>query len=462
MSPERDAVRFVDRRLGAGRGVRRALRYLFPDHWSFMLGEVALFSFLVLVATGVFLALFYEASLETTTYAGSYAPLRGQEVSTAYDSTLRLSFDVPGGLLMRQTHHWAAHLFVVAIVLHLVRVFFTGAFRRPRELNWVVGVTMLALALPEGYLGYSLPDDLLSGMGLAIGYSVVMSVPLAGGPLAFLLWGGEFPGADVFGSRMEIAHVFVLPAVLATLIAIHLAIIVRQHHTQFPGDGRTEDNVVGTPMWPGYALRSLSLGTAVAGVLLLLGGLVQINPIWQWGPYEVADATNGAQPDWYLGWLIGALRLMPNWEPQIGEVTLVPNPFWGGAAFPLAVFATLYVWPWAEQRLLRRDGAEHHLLDRPRDDPARTAIGAAFLTFVVLVFVTGAADRILIQIGFSYSGQIWFFRALVVLAPPIVFVLTHRLCRELGARDLHPARGFTGSVVARGEDGRIVVRSERR
>jgi ubiquinol-cytochrome c reductase cytochrome b subunit len=425
-----------------------------------MLGEVALFSFLVLVATGVFLALFYEGSLQTTTYQGSYAPLRGQEVTAAYDSTLRLSFDVPGGLLMRQTHHWAAHLFVVAIVLHLVRVFFTGAFRRPRELNYVVGVTMLALALPEGYLGYSLPDDLLSGMGLAIGYSVVMSVPWAGGPLAFLLWDGEYPGGEVFQSRMEIAHVLLLPGALAALIAVHLAMIVRQHHTQFPGEGRTERNVVGTPMWPGYALRSLSLGAAVTGILVLLGGLVQINPVWQWGPYELADATNGAQPDWYLGWLIGALRLMPAWEPAVAGATVVPNPFWGGALFPLLVFGALYAWPWAE-RVLLRDRGPHELLDRPRDNPARTAIGAAFLTFVVLVFVSGAADRILIGVGFSYAGQIWFFRALLLVAPPVVLVVTWRLCRELRAGDAHPARGFTGTVVARDEDGRIVVRRGR-
>jgi len=455
---DHDPVAFVDGRVGASSGLRRALRYLFPDHWSFMLGEIALYSFLVLVATGTFLALFYEASLERTTYDGSYVPLRGANISRAYDSTLSLSFDVPGGLLMRQTHHWAAHLFVVAIVLHVARIFFTGAFRRPREVNYVVGVTMMAIAILEGYLGYSLPDDLLSGMGLAIGYSVVMSIPLAGAPLAFLLWGGEFPGAAVFQSRLEIAHVFALPAALAVLIALHLAIVVRQHHAQFRGPGRRERNVVGTPLWPAYALRSLALLSAVCAVLFLLGGLVQINPIWQWGPYEIWEGTNGAQPDWYLGWLIGALRLMPNWEPQIGDLTLVPNPFWGGALFPTVVFAVLYAWPWVEQRFVTRDVTQHHLLDRPRDNPMRTAIGAAFLTWVVLVFMAGAADRILLTAGFSYSGQIWFFRALVLFAPPVVFVFTRRLCRELRDGDLHPARGFVGEVVERAEDGRIVAR----
>ncbi|MDX6717173.1 MAG: ubiquinol-cytochrome c reductase cytochrome b subunit [Baekduia sp.] len=454
---ERDPIDFVDQRLGASTAVRKALRYLVPDHWSFMLGEVALYSFLILVATGIFLALFYEPSLQTTVYHGSYAPLRGAEVSRAYDSTVNLSFDVPGGLLMRQTHHWAAHLFLVSIVLHLMRVFFTGAFRRPREFNYMIGVTMLGLGLLEGFLGYSLPDDLLSGMGLAIAYSVAMSIPLVGGPLAVLLWGGEFPGAAVLQTRLEIAHVFVLPAVLATLIAVHLVMVMRQHHSQFPGPGRTERNVVGSPLWPGYALRSLSLLAAVAGLLVLLGGLVQINPVWEWGPFEPYLGSNGAQPDWYLGWLIGALRLMPNFEPTVGGATLVPNPFFGGLLFPTVVFATLYAWPWLEERV-RRDRARHELLDRPRDNPTRTAIGAAFLTWVVLVFVAGSADRVLLSIGFSYAGQIRLFRVLVFVAPVLVYLVTKRICRELRDRELHPVRTFTGEVVQRAPDGRIVRR----
>jgi ubiquinol-cytochrome c reductase cytochrome b subunit len=455
---DRDPIGFVDQRLGASTAMRKALRYLFPDHWSFMLGEAALYSFLVLVATGVFLSLFYEPSLETTVYDGSYAPLRGAQISRVYDSTLNLSFDVPGGLLMRQAHHWAAHVFIVSIVLHLIRVFFTGAFRKPRELNFMIGVTMLGVALLEGFLGYSLPDDLLSGMGLAIAYSVVLSIPLVGGALGVLLWGAAFPGAAVFQTRIEIVHVFVLPGLLAALIAGHLILVMRQHHTQFPGPGRTERNVVGSPMWPGYALRSLSLLAAVAGLVVLLGGLVQINPVWEWGPYEPYLGSNGAQPDWYLGWLIGALRLMPNFEPTIGGATLIPNPFFGGLLFPTFVFLVLYSWPWVEQRLLTRDFSRHELLDRPRDNPTRTAIGASFLTWVVLVFVAGSADRILLSVGFSYAGQIRFFRVLVFVAPVLVYVVTKRICRELRARDLHPVRAFTGDVVERAPDGRIVSR----
>jgi ubiquinol-cytochrome c reductase cytochrome b subunit len=387
----------------------------------------------VLVATGVFLSLFFEPSLETRTYDGPFAPLQGREVSAAYDSALALSFEVPAGLLMRQTHHWAANVFVVAIVLHLVRVFFTGAFRKPRELTYLVGVTLLALAVLEGFLGYSLLDDLLSGMGLAISYGVTMSLPVVGGDVAQLIWGGEFPGSDVIQSRLYIGHVFLLPALIATLIALHLALVVRTRHTQFRGGPASERRVVGTPAWPGYALRSLALLAAVGAVLVALGGLVQVNPIWQWGPYEPWQGTNGAQPDWYLGWLIGALRLAPPVDVVVGDYTLVPEPFWGGAFFPSLVFGTLYAWPWLERRFITRDRGRHELLDRPRENPRRTAIGAAFFAWVVTVFAAGAADRAFLSFGVPYDTQVWIFRGAIFVLPVVVYLTAGRIARELRA-----------------------------
>jgi ubiquinol-cytochrome c reductase cytochrome b subunit len=423
-------VGWLDERVGAGRLARAAMRYVFPEHWSFLLGEVALYSFLVLIASGVYLALFFESSTAETTYTGSYVPLQGQTVSVAYDSVMRLSVDNPVGLLIRQTHHWAALVFVAAIVVHLMRVFFTGAFRKPRDINWMIGVTILALAVLEGFAGYSMPDDLLSGMGLAIAYGVAMSIPVVGANLAFLIWGGEFPGSEDFVTRLFILHVFVVPAVLALLIGVHLAIIVRQHHAQFREPGHREDNVVGAPMWPAYALRSTGLLCAVVAVLVLLGGLVQINPIWQWGPFDPSVGTNGAQPDWYLGWLIGALRMMPGFDIHFWGHTWVPNPFFGGVLFPLLVFGALYAIPVLDRRL-RRDHATYHLLDRPRDVPRRTALGAAFFSAVTLVFVTGAADRILITFGMSYTTQIWVARVAFFVLPVIVYLVTVRICREL-------------------------------
>jgi ubiquinol-cytochrome c reductase cytochrome b subunit len=421
----------LDERTGAVPFSRKALRYLFPDNWSFLLGEVALYSFVVLVATGIYLTLFFHPSTATTVYDGSYPPLRGMEMTEAYKSVVDLSFEVKAGLLMRQTHHWAADVFVAAIVLHLMRIFFTGAFRKPRELTYVIGVVMLFLALPEGYLGYSLADDLLSGMGLAIGYAVALSVPVVGGNLGLALWGAPFPGDPSFWSRMYIAHVLILPLMIGGLLGLHLALVASRHHTQFRRSGhQSERRILGMPAFPGQAPRSLGLFFAVAASLFLLGGLVQINPIWLWGPYHVGSSTNGAQPDWYLGWLIGALRLVPHFDLVIGDRTLVPNPFWGGALFPLVVMGALLVWPWLERRVTG-DRRVHNALDRPRDAPWRTAIGAAFLSWVFLIFFAGAADRVYVFLGISYVGQIWVYRALVFVLPVVVLVVTRKVCLAL-------------------------------
>jgi ubiquinol-cytochrome c reductase cytochrome b subunit len=427
----RRLVRFVDQRSGAAPFVRKALRYVFPDHWSFLLGEVALYCFILLVATGVYLTLFFDDSRSQTVYRGSYEPLRGDSMSRAYESVLHLSLDVKAGLLMRQTHHWAANVFIAAIVLHVLRVFFTGAFRKPRDLTYLIGLSMLVIALLEGYLGYSLVDDLLSGMGLAIGYSVAISLPVIGPYFALLVWGAPFPGSEAFFPRMYIAHVLIIPLIIATLLALHLVLVASRHHTQFRESPQTtEKHVVGVPTFPGQTPRSLGLMFGVFALLFLLGGLVQINPIWLWGPYHVGDATNGAQPDWYLGWLIGALRLVPGFDLTLGGYTLVPNPFWGGALFPLVTFLALALWPWAERKM-SGDQAFHNLLERPRDNPRRTALGLAFLVWVFLVFMSGSADRVTVWLGISYTAQIWAYRIAVCIAPIAVFFLTQRVCREL-------------------------------
>jgi ubiquinol-cytochrome c reductase cytochrome b subunit len=448
MSPQVDPVAFVDERLGAAGPLRKALRYVFPEHWSFLLGEMALYAFVVLLATGTFLALFFEPSTAQTVWHGPYAPLDGALVSVAYGSALDLSLTVPGGLLMRQTHHWAALLFVVSITTHLLRVVFTGAFRRPRELTYVVGVTLLTLAVVEGYIGYSLLDDLISGMGLAIGYSTALSLPGIGGAAGALLWDGPFPGGPAFEPRLFIAHVFILPALIATLIGLHLWMVVRARHAQFPGPGRRERNVVGVPMWPAYALRSLGWLFAVAAVLVLLGGLVQINPVWQWGPYEPWVGENGAQPDWYLGWLIGALRLMPNWEPTVFGHTILPNPLFGGVLFPGVVFGFLYALPAIDRVLFTRDRAEHHLLDRARDNPRRTGVLSAVLVFVVLVFFFGSADRVFLSLSIPYELQLWLARGLVFVAPALAYVLVRHWCLALRRTDAHPLRAVDAELLA--------------
>jgi ubiquinol-cytochrome c reductase cytochrome b subunit len=422
----RRLVRALDERSGVAPIARKALRYVFPDHWSFLLGEVALYAFVVLVATGIYLTFFYEPSSQRVIYEGSVATLRGTEMSQAYRSVVDISFSVKAGLLIRQTHHWAANVFIASIVLHLLRVFFTGAFRKPRELTYLIGLSMLGLALLEGYLGYSLVDDLLSGMGLAIGYAVLMSVPIVGAALVLLVWGGPFPGDPSFFSRMYIAHVFLLPILIAVLLTVHLLLVASRHHTQFRRKGASEKRVLGLPAFPSQTPRSLGLLFAVVAVLFLLGGLVQINPIWLWGPYDVASSTNGAQPDWYLGWLIGALRIVPGFDVTIGNATIIPNPFWGGVLLPGFVFGVLAAWPWLE-RAVTRDKRTHNLVDRPRDAPVRAALGCALLTFVFVTFLAGSADRVTVFFGLDYQAQVTAYRVIVFVAPVVVAIVVHRV-----------------------------------
>jgi ubiquinol-cytochrome c reductase cytochrome b subunit len=429
----RRAVRFLDQRTGTAPLLKKTLRYVFPDHWSFLLGEVALYCFILLVLTGTYLTFFFDDSVAQMTYHGSYAPLEGATMSHAYASVLHISLDVKAGLLIRQTHHWAANVFVAAIVLHLLRIFFTGAFRKPRDLTYLLGLGMLMLALLEGYAGYSLADDLLSGMGLAIGYSVAMSIPFVGANLANLIWDGPFPGSSAFWPRLFIAHVLVLPVLIGGLLAAHLVLVASRHHTQFKRSAReTERHVVGIPAFPGQAPRSIGLMLWVFAVLFLLGGLVQINPVWLWGPYHVGDGTNGAQPDWYLGWLIGALRLVPGFDLTIGHYTLVPNPFWGGVLFPGLVFGVLILWPWLERKATG-DDAFHTLLERPRDNPWRTAVGVAIVTWVFLIFVSGSADRVDVLFGIDYATQIWVYRVAIWVVPLAALFVTKRVCDELVA-----------------------------
>jgi ubiquinol-cytochrome c reductase cytochrome b subunit len=456
MSPSiEDPVRFVDERTAAAPLLKKVLRYLFPDHWSFLLGEIALYAFVVLILTGVYLALFFEPSVAKTVYHGPYAPLRGRAMSEAYRSVVEISLTYKAGLLIRQTHHWAADVFVAAIAIHLMRVFFTGAYRKPRELTYLIGLILLFTSLLEGYLGYSLVDDLLSGIGLAIGYGVLLSVPLVGGPLGTLVFGAAFPGRGVFESRMYIAHVFLIPGLLAVLIGAHLALVAARHHTQFRRDARhTDRRLIGIPLFPAQAPRSLALMFMVTAVLFGLGGLVQINPIWQWGPFEPWLATNGAQPDWYLGWLIGALRLMPSFDVVIGHYTVIPNPFWGGVAFPLFVLAVLVMYPGVERRLTR-DGRVHNVLDRPREAPTRTAFGVAFLTWVFLIFVFGAADRAYVLFGVSYETLLAVFRVAIWVVPATLFVVVRGLCRQLQHADRIEADSERASEEAAAQERRM-------
>jgi ubiquinol-cytochrome c reductase cytochrome b subunit len=421
---------------------------VFPGHWSFMLGEVALFSFLVLVLTGLYLAWFYEASGETVVYDGSHEAMAGVEMSRAYASVLGITFDRPAGALMRQTHHWAAVVFVAAIVLHAMRIFFTGAFRRPRRLNWTIGVTLMGLAMVAGFFGLALPHDLLGGTGARIGHAFSVSIPVVGPGVADLLFAGDFGNPDML-HRFWLLHVVILPILIAGLLGGHLALVFLQSHTQFADRSATtegtseptprrredtsprrrDDNVVGAAAWPGYLLKATGLTFVVAGVLVTLGAAVQIAPIWLYGPFDPSAATVPAQPDWYLGWVEGALRILPSLEVQVAGRE-IPSPFFTGVLLPVAVFAVLYAWPFLEAAATG-DHEKHHLLDRPREHPVRTGLGVAGLAALGVLLLAGSHDLQALLLRVPVDSMTWAYRWLLVLVPPTAGLLAYGICRSL-------------------------------
>jgi ubiquinol-cytochrome c reductase cytochrome b subunit len=450
LSPIEQSFHWIDDRLGVSHFTESVLDKIFPDHWSFMIGEIAFYCFIILVVTGAYLTFFFSPSEATVIYHGAYKPLQGLPVSAAFNSVMNISFQVRAGLVMRQMHHWAALVFLAAIVVHLCRIFFTGAFRRPREINWIIGCTLLLLAMANGFTGYSLPDDLLSGTGLRIAYSIVLSIPFVGSWLGFLFFGGKFPGTDTI-QRFFIIHVLFVPALIAVFLTAHLAILWHQKHTDFPGPGKTEDTIHGSRLWPQYAAKSTALFCFTAAVIAGLGGLAQINPIWIYGPYTPAAVTSAAQPDWYIGWLEGALRVMPPFEIREFHHT-IPNPFFPGVLLPGITFGLLFAWPFVE-RHFTKDRDPHNLLNRPRDCPLRTALGVSTLTFYTILFMAGGTDVLASTFGLSFNTLVHLFQTLLLILPPILGYLTWRLLKELSRQKSHPIQQPVGGRIVRTATG---------
>ena len=424
---------FIDERTGAAKWVKKNLQKVFPDHWSFMLGEIALYSFIILLLSGTFLTFWFVPSQEEIVYEGSYQALEGVKMSEAYASTLDITFDVRGGLLMRQVHHWAALLFLAAMVAHLLRVFFTGAFRKPRELNWILGVALLTLGIVEGFLGYSLPDDLLSGTGVRIAQAIIQAIPVLGTYLAFFAFGGEFPGT-MFIPRIYTVHVLLIPGIILALITVHLMLVWYQKHTQYPGAGRTEKNVVGYPLLPVYMAKAGGFFFIVFGVTVLLGAFAQINPIWIFGPYTPTQISAGSQPDWYMGWLDGLVRMSPPLETHAFGYTISWNILLPGLILPGIIFTGMALYPFIEA-WATGDKREHHLLDRPRNAPTRTALGAMSLTFMVVALINGGNDLIATHFNLSINQIMWATRISIIILPPLAYIITKRVCLSLQRYD---------------------------
>ena len=411
--------------------LRPQLNKVFPTHWSFMLGEMALYSFIILLLTGVYLALFFDPSITKVIYEGGYLPLNGVEMSRAYATALDISFEVRGGLFIRQMHHWAALMFMMAMFAHMMRIFFTGAFRRPREANWIIGSTLILLGMAEGFMGYSLPDDLLSGVGLRIMSAIIVGLPIIGTWLHWAMFGGDFP-SDLMLDRFYILHVLILPGIILALIAAHLLLVWFQKHTQFPGPGRTENNVVGIRIMPVFAVKAIGFGMVVFAVLALMAGVTTINAIWNIGPYNPSQVSAGSQPDIYMLWTDGAARVMPAWELYLGNYT-IPGVFWV-ALLAGAMVVALIAYPFIEKKVTG-DDEHHNLLQRPRDVPVRTGIGVMGLVFFLLLTLSGGNDLFAYHFQISLNAMTWIGRIGLLVLPPLAYFITYRICIGLQRSD---------------------------
>lgn len=454
--PVAKTVDFLDQRVGAAGMIKGLARKLFPDHWSFLLGEIALYSFIVLIISGIFLTMFFVPSMAEVHYPEDALPvtMRGVEMSEAMASTTWMSFHVRGGMLMRQIHHWAALLFVASMVIHMLRVFFTGAFRKPRELNWLIGFTMLVLSLVAGLTGYSLPDDVLSGNGLRITDGIVRAIPIIGAYLSYMIFGGEFPGTDII-PRMFTLHILVIPGIFLALIGVHLFLVFWQKHTQYPGPGRTDKNVVGYPLMPVYMAKAGGFFFVVFGVLALMGATMSINPVWNYGPYDPSLVSAGSQPDWYMLFLDGALRLMPGvGEWVIGGYTLSLNVLIPAVGVPGVLFTFLGLYPFIEGAVTK-DMGEHHVLDRPRNVPTRTALGVAVLSVFFVLLIASANDLVATHFGLSINAITYVLRVLLFVLPVLAFVVTKRICLSLQRKDREVVlHGHESGTVRRTAEGR--------
>ncbi|WP_165368145.1 cytochrome b, partial [Phytoactinopolyspora endophytica] len=435
----------------ASNWLKKNIRKVFPDHWSFLLGEIALFSFILIILSGIFLTLWFKPSMAHITYEGAYVPLRGIGLSEAYASTLELSFEVRGGLLMRQVHHWSTLIFIAAMSVHMLRIFFTGAFRKPREINWLVGITMLFLGIANGFTGYSLPDDLLSGTGLRIIEGGMLAIPIVGTYLSYFVFGGEYPGDDIV-ARLYPIHIFLVPGLILALVALHLMLLWYQKHTQYPGAGKNDKNVVGYPFFPVYVAKAGGFQFIVWGFIFLMAATIQINPLWFWGPYDPSQVTAGTQPDWYVGFLDGALRLMPPWEIDIFGHALTLSVLIPAVILPGLILTPLALYPWIEQKITG-DKREHHVLDRPRNVPVRTGLGVGFIVFYIVMWIAGGNDFFATVLHIPVNWVSRFLQVSVIVLPVVAFWVTKRICLGLQRRDRE-------KVLHGRESGTIVVSPE--
>jgi ubiquinol-cytochrome c reductase cytochrome b subunit len=411
----------LDERVGLAHPARKTLNKVFPSHWSFLLGELALISFAILVLTGIFLTAFYRPSVDTVVYAGASELYRGRELPGAFASILTLTHDVPGGQLVRRVHRATAQVFIGIAIIHMLRVVLTGAFRKPREVNYHIGWAMLVLAVVSGWSGHNLVYDTLAGTSLRVYYSFVLATPYVGEWLAQTIFAGEFPTGGLL-PRLYSLHILLLPVAIGGLMAAHLALIARQTHTAYRHPAvDVEKTVVGEPLWPSQFAKTTTLALMLAGVLSLAAALVPWSEVDLHGPYLVARASNASQPDWFLFWVEGAIRIYPGVDIEVLG-TIISGAFISGVVLPFLFILVMAGYPWLERHVVGDDGRHHHTAQGGLEVPFRAGFVSAFLSFWLLLSVAATNDVIARVFAVPVEGVVWFFRIAVFVVPPVVGV----------------------------------------
>ena len=403
----------------------------FPAEDSFLLGEVALFSFVVIVLSGIFLGTFYEASTADVVYQGVVDQFQGEELPASFVSVLHITYGVPFGMFIRRVHHWAAHLFLASIALHMFRVYFTAAYRNPREINWVVGMILVVFAMGASYTGYALPFDEFGATATGIGYNLATSVPFVGNLIAEILFAGEFPASGTI-PRLFFLHVLVIPLAIAGLLAIHMLILVRQKHTEGPrseaqaaaADVDQDDSsvVIGLPAYP----NQVAVGTVVflltAGTISLLAGFLPVHNIVAYGPNDPASTPAVVMPDWFLMWVYGFLKVLPGWTSiHVGGLELSAE-FWGGIFLPGLVIGVVILWPFID-----RSADPKHFVSDPLKAPRRTAVGIAGITMVLVASLAGMNNLLGSALGVSTTALNPFLLAGIIVVPLGTAIFTYVL-----------------------------------
>ncbi len=401
--------KWLDERLDLGRLNKKFMRKAFPVHHSFFLGEITLFAFIALVLTGLFLTFNYEPSARIIKY-------QGEDLPAAYASVLYID-SLPFGKVIRSVHHWSAHIMIAAAFLHLLRILVTGAYKKPREINWYIGLGLLGLAVVTAFTGYSLPYDAYAVTATQIGYGIGASIPYVGQWISQVMFGGEFPTLRSL-PRLYSIHVVWLPLTLLALIGLHMLIMIKQKHTQPRyAEKIAPGKILGVPMMPMQAAVMGLLFLLYLGVLFILGGVFIAHPIEAYGP--PGASTPAVKPDWYFLWIYGILQIIPNsWVIPLPWGQELNPEFIGGVLIPGILGIAAVLLPLVDARKTKM-----RYLELPSHHPLRTSVTVGILFFFFVGTLAGWKQ----ELGLS-NAVLWTMLILIPLASATV---TYMLMRSI-------------------------------